>query len=158
MHICAMLSKEEAKNIRVQFWDNFAQRMRKHKSEGGYRVNWLKYNTRTKGIVIRAFADENNCTVSLDFEHKNSDVRELQLEQMDELRVMFAGNFNTKYTEDPNFVRENGTVVHRFYFVLEGHSIFRTADHPTMYTFMQTHLKAMDAFWNNFGELFEVLQ
>jgi len=153
-----MLSKEEAKTARVTFWENFMERMRKHRSVGGYRVNWLKYNTRAKSVLIRAFADERTCLISLDFEHKNASIRELQIEQMDELKTVFASNFESPFKENPKYIRENGLELHRIYFELENVSIFNEADYPKMYDFMEKHLRGMDAFWNEFGELFEQLK
>ncbi len=79
-----MLSKEEFKQYKITFWEEFKQHMSKHRSASGRKMNWLQYRTDIKNIFLRLETNKSTVRVCFDIQFKDADIRAIVWEQMGE--------------------------------------------------------------------------
>lgn len=152
-----MFSKDEEKALRSAFWQGLTNKAQKHRSASGRRVNWFKYPTRINDIYIRAEADTNGCRVCIDLQFKNAGIRELFYEQFLETKTVFENIMISPVVWQPNFEHEYGTQVARISVENTTTNLFVQEDWPEMQTFILNHLRRVDEYWNDFGELYTTL-
>lgn len=154
-----MLSKEEIKQRKQAFWNALKESMAQNKTADKKRNNWMNYRTGVKNMRINFFADENEAAVNLDFEHKDSGIRELQIEQLEECRKVLENTFAPMILEwHLHFVRENGKVISRVRTTPLPSNILNEAEWPKTIDYLKEGMLKMDAFWCDFGAIFEDLQ
>ena len=69
-----MYSKEEALQIKKDFWISFATE---------YPKKWLLYNTKIKDFSFKFYADNKKAIVSLDIESKNFENRIIYFQKIE---------------------------------------------------------------------------
>ena len=152
-----MFSKEEAKNLREAFWTGFGRITKPHLSAGGYRVNWMNYRTGVKGIKFHLWAEKRDCGFSIDIEHASLDIRELQWEQLTEVKTVLEAETGPLIW-DSLYTRENGKIISRVYQQMGGVSVYNKNDWPKIMPFLKEGIMGVDRFWVDFKELFVPLQ
>lgn len=154
-----MHSKDEVKKFREGFWQGFKEHMYGQKSSGGYRLNWLNYPTKLKHVRINLFADNKHASVSLDFEHKSAEIRELHYEQLLECKTVMTDCFEHCELEwHLEYIRENGKEITRICTTPLKSSTYRPEEWPATYEYLEKSVKSMDKFWVDFGAIFDDLQ
>ncbi len=152
-----MFTKDEEKALRSAFWGTLTDKIQKNRSISGRRINWFKYPTGLHDIYIRTEADSNGCRVCIDMQFKNSGIRELFYEQFLETKTVFQNIMETEVIWNPSHKHTYGTEVARISVENNHTNLFRQEDWPEMHEFIIHHMKKMDAYWNDFGELYITL-
>ena len=91
-----MYSKEEIKEIRTTFWNDFKKHMQQHRSSNGRRMNWLNYPSEVPNVYVRLHADKDGIAFSFDIQGKDEGVRAILWEQMTELKVVFESEMGVE--------------------------------------------------------------
>lgn len=81
-----MFSKQEASQLRKDFWTTFGQYMKPVPSADGEKVNWVNYKTGEKDILFRMEAGNKKATISIDLVHSDIDIQQLYYEQFVQLK------------------------------------------------------------------------
>lgn len=147
-----MFSREEKKQMNIDFWDGFKSYMRKSKSSVLPRVNWLAYPTDLKHTYLRLFCDDSITAVRYDIQFKDNDVRSLFWEQLNELKKLLNATMNieTRWVEHMD---SNGIVISRIYWESQDWSLYKTKDWKKMYRFLQDRLLEFDLFYQEYKEI-----
>jgi hypothetical protein len=153
-----MFSKDEEKAIRSAFWGTLTTKAQKHRSSAGKRINWFKYPTGLNDIYIRTEVDKNGCRVCIDLQFKDPGIRELFYEQFLETKTVFENTMISPINWKPNYEHGYGTEVSRISVENTTTNLYRQEDWPEMHTFIVTHLRRLDVYWEDFGELFKTLK
>ncbi|TVZ57343.1 uncharacterized protein DUF4268 [Lutibacter sp. Hel_I_33_5] len=100
-----MFSKEEAAQLRKEFWTSFGK---------SFPKKWLLYHTRIKGFAFKFVADRKKAMVCLDIEHPDEIANELLYDQLLSLKALLETElpeviFNEAYELD------NRKVIKRIY-------------------------------------------
>jgi hypothetical protein len=153
-----MYSKEEEKALRSAFWGTLTQKIQKFRSISGRRVNWFKYPTGLNDIYIRVEADHLGCRVCIDLQFKDTGIRELFYEQFLETKTVFQNMIETEVTWNPNYEHQYGTKVARISMENTNTNLFVQDDWLEMHKFIIEHLKKVDSYWTDFGDLYTSLK
>ena len=81
-----MYSKQEASQLRQEFWTAFGQYMSPVLSSEGEKINWINYKTGEKDIFFRINADNKKASIAIELTHKDVGVQELYFEQFQQLK------------------------------------------------------------------------
>ena len=81
-----MYSKEEKRDLNIQFWDGFNEYMKKSKSSASRRLNWLSYPTNVKDTYLRLHCNDATSALRFDIQFKDKDIRVIFWEQLQELK------------------------------------------------------------------------
>jgi hypothetical protein len=101
-----MFSKEEAAQLRKEFWTSFGK---------SFPRKWLLYNTRIKGFSFKFVADRKKAMVCLDIEHPDAIANELLYEQLISLKTIMTSDYVPEVIFDDAYTLDNGKVIHRLY-------------------------------------------
>ena len=100
-----MFSKEEAAQLRKQFWTSFGK---------SFPRKWLLYNTKIKGLSFKFVADRKKSLVCLDIENSDEMVNLLYFDQLLSLKVLLETELPQVIFND-EYELENGKKIHRIY-------------------------------------------
>lgn len=153
-----MFSKQEASQLRKEFWTAFGQYMKPVPSFDGEKVNWLNYKTGEKDVLFRMEADNKKASIFIDIVHTDTEIQELYYHQFIQLKNVFHSTAGNTWTWALHARDENGKVVSRIISQIDEVSIYNKADWPKLISFFKPRLIALDAFWSNAKYGFEVLR
>ncbi len=134
------------------------EKIQRFRSVSGRRINWFKYPTGLNEIYIRTEVDHNGCRICIDLQFKNEGIRELFYEQFLETKTVFENTMKSPVTWNPHYAHSYGTEVARISVENNTTSLFRQEDWVEMQDFIVTHLRRVDHYWEDFGELFKTLK
>jgi len=152
-----MFSKQEASQLREEFWTVFGQYMKPISSSEGEKVNWLNYKTGEKDVFFKMDADNRKATVAIEIAHSDTGIQELYFQQFEQLKSMFENTAGNDWTWSLHARDESGRIVSRIFSQLDGVSVFNKADWPALISFFKPKIIALDDFWNAARYAFESL-
>ncbi|HEX8278721.1 MAG TPA: DUF4268 domain-containing protein [Segetibacter sp.] len=153
-----MFSKQEATQLRKEFWTAFGQYMKPVPSYDGEKVNWLNYKTGEKDVFFKMEADNTMATVAIELVHTDIDIQELYFQQFQQLKAMFENALGDNWTWSLHERDVNGRIISRIFCKLDGISIFNKADWPALISFFKPQMIALDEFWSSARYGFETLR
>lgn len=153
-----MYSRQEASQLRQEFWTVFGQYLNPIPSAEGEKVNWINYKTGEKNISFRMHADNKKAVVAIELNHKDRDIQQIYFEQFLPFKKLFEGAMQEEWTWQLHHYDENGKLVSRIYKEKEGISIFQKADWPELISFFKPRILALDEFWSSVKYSFETLR
>jgi hypothetical protein len=153
-----MYSKQEASQLRQQFWTIFGQYMTPLLSADGEKINWVNYKTGEKGIHFRMEADNKKASIAIELTQPDAGIRELYFEQFVQLRNILAESLNEEWVWLSQTTDLNGKPISRIYTELQGVSIFKKEDWPAIISFLKPRIMGLDEFWSTVKYGFEALR
>ena len=153
-----MYSKQEATQIKQEFWTVFGQYMAPVLSDEGEKVSWINYKTGEKDIAFRMQADNKKATVAIFLTHKDEGLQQLYFEQFEQLKNLLNSSLGEEWTWVLHTTNEWGKPVSRIYTQTEGVSIFKKEDWPALISFFKPRMIALDDFWSSARYAFEALR
>ncbi|WP_438963002.1 DUF4268 domain-containing protein [Nonlabens sp.] len=141
-----MYTKEEAKQIRQQFWTMFGKR---------YDRKWLLYHTKIKDLVLKFSFEDRRALVSIDIEHEDSFYRDYYFEKMVSLQAILKEEVSQDIILDPDYVLESGKHIARIYVMLEGVKIQKKTQWPKVYEFFYEHMDKLELFFWEYKDFIE---
>ena len=153
-----MYSKQEAAQLKKEFWTAFGQYMMPVLSAAGEKVSWVNYKTGEKNIFFRMQADNQKAVVAIELTHSDKDIQQLYYEQFLQLKNLLEEATGEKWTWQLQTADEYGKTISRISTELPEVSIFKKEDWPQLISFFKTNSIAFDEFWSNVKYAFEALR
>ncbi|MCT4590987.1 MAG: DUF4268 domain-containing protein [Carboxylicivirga sp.] len=131
-----MFSKEEAKEIRQQFWHKLENRTRRIPGQKGKKIKWIFDETNIKGLDLRFDINRERAIVALEINHR-SEERRLQLyEKLEACKSIFENEFGGSLTWDYLYTKSEGRDVCRVYEELSPADMYQQDQWPEVMKFM----------------------
>lgn len=153
-----MYSKQEASQLRQEFWTIFGQYMSPILSAEGEKISWINYKTGEKNISFRMHADNKKASISIELTHKDTEIQQLYFEQFLQFKNLFDDAVNEKWDWQLHIYDEHGKLVSRISKEKTGVSIFRKQEWPELISFFKPRIIALDEFWSSIKYAFESLR
>ena len=153
-----MYSKQEASQLRQEFWTAFGLYMQPLKSSEGEKVNWINYKTGEKSVHFRMQADATSAFIGIEMSHTDLGLQELYFAQFKELRSLLEIETVEVWTWSLHMQDEYGKTVSRIYKSIFDASIYNKNNWPQLISFFKPRIIALDAFWNQVKYGFEALR
>src|SRR3954468_13461293 len=150
-----MYSKQEASQLRQEFWTAFGQYMSPILSSEGEKTNWINYKTGEKDIFFRMNADNKKASIGIELTHKYDDVQEIYFEQFQQLKNLLVDTLHEEWTWQLHTYNEQGKQISRIYTEIKGVSVFKRKDWPQLISFFKPRIIALDEFWSAAKHAFE---
>lgn len=150
-----MYSKQEASQLRKNFWTSFGQYMKPLRNAGDETVNWLNYKTGIKHLYFRMDANNKEATIAIEMRHPDSELQQLYFEKFRHLEKLFHETFGEKWNWQLHTNDEDGKIVSRIGTALKGVNVFNSADWPQIISFLKLRIMALDNFWTMVKDGFE---
>ena len=103
-----MYSKEELKNLKLEFWESFAAFCEVQPYLRGRKKIWTLYDTKVKGVELKFDANRQGAYVILEVNHRSEDLRLEMFERLTWYKETLEQDFPEGLIWDICFVRENG--------------------------------------------------
>lgn len=152
-----MYSRQEATQLKQEFWTLFGQYLHPIKSAEGEKINWINYKTGQQHIKFHMDADNKMATIGIVLQHSDNDIRALFFEQLTELKNMLYATTNENWIWQQDAINNNGQKQSIVFARLDNISVFNKEDWPKAIQFFKPRLIALDAFWCNAKYAFEAL-
>ena len=133
-----MFSKEEALQIKKDFWIKFAEE---------YPRKWLLYNTKIKDVSFKFYVDNKKAQVLLDIESKDEEKRNIYFEKIESLKNILLEDYLDNVIFERNFFLENGKLVSRVWVEKLGISINNKNSWPEIFDFFAENMDAFESFF-----------
>lgn len=147
-YICRMYSRQEASQIKQEFWTSFGQYMAPILSSEGEKINWVNYKTGQRQFSIRLTADNRQAGIYLELSHKDTILQQLYFEQLVALKHLLPHHEGLSWQWQLLVPNDQGRTVSRIFDQLYDVSIFRKEDWPGLISFFKQRIILLDEFWN----------
>ena len=133
-----MFSKEEALQIKKDFWIAFAAE---------YPRKWLLYNTKIKDVTFKFYVDNKKAQVLLDIEPKDEEKRKIYYEKVESLKTILLEDYLDDVIFERNFYLETGKIISRVWVEKTGISINNKNTWPEIFDFFAEKMDAFERFF-----------
>ena len=133
-----MFSKEEALQIKKDFWIAFAEE---------YPRKWLLYNTKIKDVTFKFYVDNKKAQVLLDIEPKDEEKRKIYYEKVESLKTILLEDYLDDVIFERNFYLETGKLISRVWVEKTGISINNKNTWPEIFDFFAEKMDAFERFF-----------
>src|SRR6476469_5425650 len=130
-----MYSKQEAAQLKQEFWTAFGQYMRPVLSSEGERINWINYKTGEKDIYFRMHADNRKASIAIELTHKDEGVQALYFEQFEQLKTLLYDALHEEWNWLLHTRDEHGKYISRIYTEIRNVNIFDKNHWPRLISF-----------------------
>jgi len=153
-----MYSKQQASQLRQQFWTTFGQYMAPILSAEEGKINWINYKTGEKDLAFRMHADNKKATIGIELTHKDKEIQQIYFEQLLQLKTLLSEALQEDWQWQLHNNDEQGKIVSRVFIEMPGVSIYQKSDWPQLISFYKPRIIALDAFWCSAKYTFENLR
>ena len=148
-----MYSKDEKKQLKIDFWNQFKLHMQKKRSSNGRRMNWLSYPSEVKDVYIRVDADNKGARLTFDIQGKDEGVRAILWEQLYELKIVMEQEMGTDGVWIENASTSVVSDFNRIIWERQDLNFYKPEDHPEIIAFLADRLVHFDAFYQEFKDI-----
>jgi hypothetical protein len=152
-----MYSKEEATQLRQQFWITFGKYMKPIPSAGGLPINWVNYKTGVKHVWFKMNAEQHKASISIVFSHPDRELQLLYFEQLTAFKNLFKEAVNEEWEWNAEAKNEFGVTQCQVSMSMDNCSIYNQQNWPSLISFLKPRLIALDQFWEDVKPIFEEL-
>jgi hypothetical protein len=142
-----MYSKEEAKNIRLQFWNRFKSWSGRKRNRKGLKGKWIMNDTGIKQMKLKFIFEEKQALVCIEIDTKNLDKRIELWEKMESLKSVLESKapFSLKWELD--FTLQSGKTVSRIYEQLDHVNIYDPSCWKKVNDFFYSRMSVLEEFY-----------
>lgn len=154
-----MYTKEEEKQLRIDFWNELNEILMLERGLHGSKVNWMSFNTKIKQLFFRMEADDLGARLCIDLQFVDAGVREVFYEQFTEFSNILEREFEGEEIQwKPEFAHSNGKVISRISIERANCSLYKREDWPAMHAFLKDNFVKLERFWAEFSTVFTNLK
>ena len=150
-----MYSKDELKNLKLEFWESFAAFCEVQPYLRGRKKIWTLYDTKVKGVELKFDATREGAFVILEVNHRGEEARLEMFERLTWYKDTLETDFPEGLTWDISFVRDTGKQVARIYTSKSGIDFHRRQDWGEFFSFMASQMYLLE---RNFMSIAEYLR
>ena len=151
-----MYTQEEAKQLRLAFWEQFGKRCRIHPLLSQRRKNFILHRTKISGVALRFEADRMGARVILELGQRNEDKRLLAYEILLRYKLIIEEGFDDGLIWEFYHQREDSNKeVCRIYTELQKTDIHRQDQWPDIYNFFIENMIRLE---ENFLQIRDLLK
>jgi hypothetical protein len=153
-----MYSRQQASQLRQQFWTTFGQYMTPVLSAEGEKINWINYKTGEKDIYFKMQADNKAASIAIEITHKDAGIQQLYFEQFAELKKIIENLIEEEWIWQLHTTNEKGKLISRIYKEINNVNVFKKEEWPLLISFFKPRIIALDEFWSSAKYGFEALR
>ena len=150
-----MFSKEEAKEIREEFWDQFRRMSAGKRVRKNLPGSWMLSNTGIKALNLRFHVDREVAQVGIDLETRNMDKRIELFEKLESVKNLLEKAMESPMIWELEYIRENGKSVSRIYLELLGVDIYNRDTWSRAHQFMYSNMMKLETFYIEYRDYFK---
>lgn len=138
-----MFSREEAKQIRQEFWTSFGKEF-PHK--------WLLYDTKMKEVQLKFTFEHKVAQVSLDITDKDDLIRSYYFEKLLSLKTVLTESYLPEIIFAENYELPEGKYISRIYVEMDKVNIYNKEYWPEVKQFLAENMLKLEEFFEDFRD------
>lgn len=147
-----MYSKEEARQLRADFWEGFRRYTLPRKRGKKLPPKWMMDKTGINALSLK-FSLENGCAmVGIDIETRSMDKRLELYERLEAVKKLLHEAMGKELIWELDYVRENGKSVSRIYTIIHDVSIYERGCWGDIYKFFYQNMLNLEAFFEEYND------
>ncbi len=150
-----MYSRDEAKQLRKNFWITFSKRCEIIPELMHRKKNWMLYDTGISGIDLKFEIDRSEALVMIEINHKNEDRRLEAFSLLQQYKGIIEQNFEKSFEWELCYRRESGENVSRIFTKKIGLDIHNKEQWADAYNFFISNMIELE---KNFMEIRDILK
>ncbi|ESU28903.1 hypothetical protein FLJC2902T_15000 [Flavobacterium limnosediminis JC2902] len=144
-----MFSKEEAQQIKKEFWTAFAE---------AYPRKWMLYDTKIKDFTFKFYVDNKKAQVLIDIEPKDEEKRKIYYEKIESLKTILLEEYLDDAVFERNFYLETGKCISKIWVEKNGISLFNKASWNDIFDFFNEKMDAFERFFYEYEDYIRDLE
>lgn len=145
-----MFSKEEALQIKKDFWIGFAE---------AYPRKWILHNTKVKDVSFKFYVDNKTAQVALEIEPKDDEKRKIYFEKMESLKSILIDEYLKEVIFERNYYLPNGKLISRVWVEIDKKiSVNNKATWQDIYDFFAENMTQFELFFYEYEEYIKDLE
>jgi hypothetical protein len=100
-------------------------------------------------------AERDYASIGIEMGHADLEMQELVLDQFSQLKKILHGCLQEDWTWKLHVENEQGQIISKIEYVLEGVNVLDSEDWPRIISFLKPRIIALDAFWDQVKPGFE---
>lgn len=149
-----MYSKEEAQQLRKEFWASFSNYTKFYSRKMGEPIRWVLYKTGIKGLELKFDIENKVVRVALEINNKSEDRLFDIYVELDKYKSILESSFNGELIWTDSFKLPEGKIVSRIYTELEGINYHNPDNWPQLFRFMAENMHLLQS---NFLDIHPIL-
>jgi Domain of unknown function (DUF4268) len=152
-----MYTREEASQIKQQFWTAFGKYMAPVLSAEGEKINWINYKTGVRLIHFKMDVSKEAAYIGIEITHKDVKAATQLYGQFELLQDSLVQSAGEQWEFDPLFEDEHGRTFSRIFCQLKGVNIYNQSTWPQIISFLKPRIINLDHFWSEHKMIFELM-
>mgnify|MGYP006284510861 CR=1 FL=1 len=148
-----MYSKDEAKQIRLEFWDRFEKYAALRRRQKGKPAKFIMNKTGIKQLKLKFHFDTTEAIVGIDIETRNLDKRIELFGKLEELKSILEKNLGTALNWQLEYTLPTGKSISRIYLTKKDVNIYNKDTWPEVFPFFYKNMMKIEAFFEEYREL-----
>ena len=148
-----MLSKDESKQLREEFWNRFRNYSSVRRKQKGKSSNWIMNYTKIPQLKLKFEFDLNKAIVGIDIETRNVDKRLSLYGKLEEFKTILETTMGTELIWELEYELENKKSISRIYLELTDVSIYNKEDWPSVFPFFYKNMMKLEKFYEEYWEV-----
>ncbi|MDO5636825.1 MAG: DUF4268 domain-containing protein [Myroides sp.] len=145
-----MFSKEEALQIKKDFWIGFAE---------AYPRKWILHHTKIKDVSFKFYVDNKTAQVALEIEPKDEEKRKIYFEKMESLKSILIDEYLKEVIFERNYYLPNGKLISRVWVEIDKKiSVNNKATWQDIYDFFAENMTQFELFFYEYEEYIKDLE
>ncbi|MCX2484751.1 DUF4268 domain-containing protein [Pedobacter sp. MR2016-24] len=153
-----MYSKDQASQLKQAFWTTFGQYIAPQTSAYGLKTNWINYKTGIKHLHFKMQADQRSAFIAIELSDPDPGMQELVYEQLLTFRKILKNCLHEEWEWQLHVQDENYKTVTRIVKTLPDVNIFKQEDWPKLISFFKPRIIALDEFWSDAQDSFDLFR
>ena len=151
-----MYTQQEASLLRQKFWVAFGRYMSPIPSSTGEKINWINYRTGIKHIAFKMDCPHGNAYIGIEISHPDFSERELYFNHFKTFRTALEEMLDEKWNWELTANHANANDKACIFTGLKA-NVLVEAEWPAIISFLKQRIIALDKFWNEYRDIFEML-
>jgi len=147
-----MFTKEEKKQIRLEFWNRFDQMSRRKRIKSRKPAKWIMNNTGIRQLKLKFDFDEKQATVGIDVETRNKDKRMELFHKLESLKSKFESALGKNLLWDPDHILPTGKSISRVYLEMRNVNIYTKDDWEKVNRFFYDHMIIFESLFTEYKD------
>lgn len=152
-----MYTRQQASQIKQQFWTVFGKYMSPVLSAGGEKINWINYKTGVRFIHFKMDVNKDTACIGIEIIKKDPVVAKQLYEKFMLLQDGLEQSLGEKWICEPHSIDEYGLPLSRIVCQLPGVSVFNQTHWPQIISFLKPRIINLDNFWCHHKMIFELI-
>ncbi len=147
-----MYSKEEAKNIRLEFWSRFENYSALRRRQKGKPAKWITNRTGIKQLKLKFHFDDEFASVGIDVETRDLDKRLALFAKLEELKSILEKRIGSPLLWEIDYILPSGKSISRIAHIKENVNIYNRDHWPEVFPFFYKNMMKIEDFFEEYRE------